>query len=238
MTFYLGTHEPVWLDRTEVPLCVSFARKHRFRRNLRARGRWMLDSGAFSEIARCGRFQTEPQAYAHWAEEIGESVGGIDHAAIQDWMCEPFMLQKTGLSLRQHQLRTVQSYLDLKAIAPSIPWMPVIQGWKADDYFENVLDHLKYGGIDLQQAPRVGVGSVCRRQGTREILDLFRELHGLGLKLHGFGVKTKFLGQGAGLLSSADSLAWSYGKRRRGGDRNGLAAALEWRSQITEKRVP
>jgi hypothetical protein len=33
-----------------------------------------------------------------------------------DWMCEPFMLAKTGLSVREHQQRTVTNYLNPRVL--------------------------------------------------------------------------------------------------------------------------
>jgi hypothetical protein len=71
-------------------------------------------------------------------------------------------------------------------------------------------------GVDLTVAPLVGVGSVCRRQDTREAADILTALHTLGVRrLHGFGFKTGGLLAHGHLLASADSLAWSYAARRR-----------------------
>jgi hypothetical protein len=109
--------------------------------------------------------------------------------------------------------RTVQSYLDLTALAPAVPWAPVLQGFRVDDYLDC---HERYvaAGVDLARAPVVGVGSICRRQGTREALEIIRTLSGYGLPLHGFGMKTLGLRKIAHLLASSDSMAWSYDARR------------------------
>lgn len=64
----------------------------------------------------------------------------------------------------------------------------------------------------------MGVGSICRRQATREAAALLSELAGAGLRLHGFGLKLgAFRGGAHRHLSSADSLAWSYAARKRSG---------------------
>jgi hypothetical protein len=55
---------------------------------------------------------------------------------------------------------------------------------------------------------------VCRRQSTAEIAVIVTELDRRGLKLHGFGVKTGGLHLYGHLLTSADSMAWSYAARR------------------------
>lgn len=134
----------------------------------------------------------------------------MNWAAIQDWMCEPFMLKRTGLSVAEHQARTVASYLDLIARAPDMPWIPVLQGYRVTDYLDHV-DAYARAGVGLESADVVGLGSVCRRQGTGEIGEIIRVLQ--PLRLHGFGVKTGELAQSAALLASADSMAWSFRAR-------------------------
>lgn len=55
--------------------------------------------------------------------------------------------------------------------------------------------------MDLAALPRVGLGSVCRRQSTAEIAAIVTVLSSQGIRLHGFGVKT------AGLRLYGDRLA-------------------------------
>ena len=116
-------------------------------------------------------------------------VGGLDFAAPQDWMCEPFMIARTGLSVAEHLHRTVGNYLTLRSLAPDLPVIPVVQGWRLADY-QACVDLYASAGVDLAALPRVGLGSVCRRQSTAEIAVIVAELGHRGLKLHGFGVKT------------------------------------------------
>ena len=216
MTFYLGTHMPGWLRQTTIPLFVSRRRLARYKTLPRAAGRWALDSGGFTELSMFGRWETSPQQYAEEALRFVREIGRLDFAAIQDWMCEPFIIEKTGLSVREHQERSVQSYLDLRALASFVPWVPVLQGWTIDDYFA-CADLYESAGVRLAELSRVGVGSVCRRQGTKEATDLFAALRSLRCRLHGFGLKTQFIKPAFGLgLASFDSLAWSLAARKRG----------------------
>lgn len=120
------------------------------------------------------------------------------------------MLEKTGLSVREHQERTVESYLELRGQGPFIP---VLQGWALADY-EACVGLYASAGVDLAAQPIVGVGSVCRRQNTAEIGDIFRSLAGAGIACHGFGVKKQGVAQYGRFLASADSMAWSYRARR------------------------
>ena len=211
--FLLGTHEPAWLPRYDVPMFVSHRRLARRTVMPRAVGRWALDSGGFSEIAEHGRGVTPAGEYAEAIGRYHEQVGGLDWAAPQDWMCEPFMVAKTGLTVAEHQARTLDSVLELGATVYGVAIIPVLQGWEIGDYVAHA-DAYRDAGIDLARADLVGLGSVCRRQGTGEIGAIVSELAGYGFRLHGFGVKTEGLALYGRHLASADSMAWSYNARR------------------------
>jgi hypothetical protein len=177
-----------------------------------------------------GRFLLSPEEYAALALRVCLEVGDVLHVSIQDWMCEPFVLAKTGLTLREHQARTIDSYCELSYLQPGLPWVPVLQGMDPEDYLRHFDDYAR-AGIDLTRFPLVGVGSVCKRNRAKEIRELFVKLHELGLRLHGFGVKADGLASARGVLASADSMAWSRRGRFAGGrDSNGylLANSQEW----------
>jgi hypothetical protein len=183
------------------------------RRLPRAVTSWALDSGGFTELRLHGGWRTTAAEYAAAVRRYRDEIGRLEWAAPQDWMCEPFMLAKTGLSIAAHQLRTVANYLELRSLAPDLPFVPVLQGWSLDDYRRcTVL--FDEAGVDLTTEPRVGVGSVCRRQATGEIEAIVHSLALLGLRLHGLGVKAGGLLRYADCLVSADSLAWSFDARR------------------------
>src|SRR5438132_9501266 len=107
MRFYLGCIDPGWLahpDFEAVSLCVSRNGLMGYAREVRARTRWMLDSSAFTEIERHGRWTVPPRAYARLAARCQREIGRLDMAAPQDVMCEPQMLERTGLSVVEHQI--------------------------------------------------------------------------------------------------------------------------------------
>jgi hypothetical protein len=206
--FWLGTHRPSWLERAGVPLMVS-ARTLRGRRTLpRAVAPWVLDSGGFTELSLHARWTISGAQYAEEIERASEQVGRLEWAAPQDWMCEPWILAKTGRSVAEHQALTVASVIELRQRCPNV--IPVLQGWTAEDYWRHVESYAA-AGIDLRAAPIVGVGSICRRQGTAFAARLVEGLARYGLRLHGFGIKS---GAATQWLASADSLAWSYHARR------------------------
>jgi len=237
--FYLGTHKPGWLWRTEVPLFVS-ARRLRERVSLKpSLGPWALDSGGFSELWLHGRWETTPQQYADEARRWREGIGNLDWAAIQDWMCEPVMIGKTGLSVAEHQARTIESWHTLNRLAPEVPWVPVIQGYQLDEYLGHV-EQYQRAGVDLRALPVVGLGSVCRRQAMGQAEEIVRAVAGLGIRLHGFGFKLSGLRRCADALASSDSMAWSLAARREDplpgcehrSCANCLRYALQWRHRV------
>lgn len=214
-TFYLGAHMPHWLAdprRRRIPLFVARQRLARYRRLPRAIYRWALDSGGFMHLKKFGRWTVTPRVYAMEARRYKDEIGMMDFAAPQDWMCEDKIRAVTRLSIREHQRRTVRSFVELRDLDPGVPWIPVLQGMTLDDYHYCV-DLYDRAGVDLSQYT-VGVGSVCRRQATEEIRTILASLASYGFALHGFGVKLLGLKASWSFLRSADSMAWSYNARK------------------------
>jgi len=241
LLFLLGTHQPGWLRTVPVSLFVSDRRLRRYRRLPTAARPWALDSGGFTELATYGTWANgpTPAAYARRVRRYRDHIGRLMWAAPQDWMCEPFITAKTGLSVVEHQARTVGNLLELRSIAPDLPWTPIVQGDTVADYLACV-DRYTRAGIDLTAEPLVGVGSVCRRQAIGQAGQILTALHAAGLtRLHGFGVKTTGVLRYGHLLVSADSLAWSYAARRDpplpacvGRHRNCPTYATTWRARL------
>lgn len=241
-TFFLGVHRPNWLAISNVPLFISHNRLCERRSFPRARAPWALDSGAFTEISRHGYHRTTPAAYARRVALYQREIGALCFASIQDWMCEPDVLRVTGLSVREHQQRTIDNYLRLRDLAPFIPWLPVVQGWSLGEYLDHV-EMYERAGVDLRRISRVGVGSICRRQASVKAALILGLLADHGLKLHAFGLKTKGLALALEHVASADSMAWSAHARKlhidkqkwlppeqrtKTGEQNSLPFALSW----------
>ena len=89
----------------------------------------------------------------------------------------------------------------------------------------------------------MGVGSVCRRNKTKEIWQIAENLS--DLKLHGFGVKTAGIDVAAKYFTSTDSMAWSFTARRappipghetrHKNCANCMEYALGWREKLLAK---
>lgn len=233
MEFYVGMHHPAdaWRVRRAM---VSVKRLHGRRGSFTPpAGGWMLDSGAFTELLAHGRYR---QPVEHYARAVVRwwYVGGMASATAQDYMCEPHILARTGLSVAEHQRLTVERYRALRALVPrSIHVMPVVQGYTPAEYAACV----DLYGDDLAPGMWAGVGSVCKRQGSPDaIAAVLRAIRAArpDLRLHGFGVKATALARPdvRAMLHSADSMAWSFAARRQGRDANSYREAVSFEERI------
>jgi hypothetical protein len=229
--FYVGVHQP----RLAWPLTLRGFRVCLSANILRDRAAdipfiggsepWLLDSGAFTQVALRGGFDASPGDYAALVRRYART--GLLAAATQDYMCEPAALRATGLSVRAHQALTIARFDAIRdADTGPVPLMPVLQGWTPDDYRR----HLEAYGHRLGPGAWVGVGSVCKRQGDPLAVAAILEAvlaERPDLRLHGFGVKTTSLRHPAvrERLASADSLAWSLAARWAGRDQNAWTEA-------------
>jgi hypothetical protein len=210
MKFYLGTPSPNWLWELNVPLFVSQRRLIRQKTYKYAITEWALDSGGFSELSMYGEWRTSPEEYINCIKRYETEIGNLNWAAPQDWMCEPFIIEKTGLTVFEHQQRTIDSYIELNSADLNTPIIPILQGYKPEEYYEHIEMYQKR---DITLDKLTGVGSVCRRQNTKEIIDLLKNLSKY-INIHGFGVKTQGLKEVHQYLHSADSMSWSLAARR------------------------
>ncbi|MEU2585617.1 hypothetical protein ABZ612_22190 [Streptomyces avermitilis] len=245
MRFFLGTHQPQWLGTANVPLFVSYRRLAARRTLPRAIAPWALDSGGFTELSMYGTWRTTASTYVAAVRRFRDEIGRMAWAAPMDWMCEPWITSLTGLTVSEHQRRTIDNFLHLRGAAPDLPIIPVLQGWELDDYLA-CADAYERAGVDLAAEPVVGLGSVCRRQATGEAAAIVTTLAAQGLRLHGFGFKTLGLRSCGHSLASADSLAWSYDARRKpplpGHSHKNCANcqpyALNWRTRTLNSLPP
>ena len=228
--FFIGLHEPHYAHEFERCI-ININRLERRKSDFRVND-WMLDSGAFSRLT-TGRGHMELKEYvgqiARWAR-----CGNLVAAVSQDWMCEPFVLAKTGLTVEEHQQRTTANYLQLRDRVQSTYVLPVLQGYTPDEYRR----HINQYGDALTTSAWVGVGSVCKRNGDpAAILEVLRAIHSErpDLRLHGFGLKRKALENPAvnAHLTSCDSLAWSYAARRQGRSANGPTEAHRYLAVVS-----
>lgn len=232
MNFFVGLHQPS--DAKHFEKCFVSVNRIRERKSGFAVNDWIMDSGAFTTILTHGGY---PHSVAEYAAQIKRwcSNGNLLAAVAQDYMCEPFMVQKTGLSVEEHQRLTIERYDELlRQDCGGVYIMSVLQGYAPEDYVR----HLKAYGDRLVPGAWVGVGSVCKRNGNvRAIEDVLLAIHRArpDLRLHGFGLKTTALQSDLArhLLYSADSMAWSFAARKQGRNANDYREARQFADFIS-----
>jgi hypothetical protein len=84
---------------------------------------WMLDSGAFTELFRFGRYRHSVQEYADCIKRW-KTCGTLLAAVSQDFMVEPFIREKTELTVEAHQLLTIERYDELLACDTGVTSYP------------------------------------------------------------------------------------------------------------------
>lgn len=231
MMFYVGLHQPADAKHFERAF-ISVNRIRRRKKPVGARA-WIMDSGAFTEISKFGEYRHSVEEYAaeinRWADDPT-----LVAVVSQDYMCEPFILEKTGLTVLDHQRLTIERFDALREkVDPRIYVMPVLQGYAVEDY----LRHLEMYGDRLPHGAYVGIGSVCKRNtdisAIEAILTAIKRVRP-DLRLHGFGLKTTALSSWVvrDCLYSADSMAWSFAARRQGRNANDWREAMAFVRRI------
>jgi hypothetical protein len=235
------------MEKTNVDLFISIRQlRKRKKKKFQQRGKIAIDSGGFTELSMFGEWKTTSNEYIEDLKNLIELGLEIEWASPQDWMVEEHILKKTGLTIKDHQRKTIENFIELREKCNFVHIIPVLQGQTLQDYFDH-FEMYEMKNIDLRSEKIVGVGSVCRRQKTDEIGKIIKGLSSKGIKIHGFGVKSGGIKKYGSYLYSSDSLAWSYGARyskKRCGKcskiekptskncANCLHYALEWRDNI------
>lgn len=233
MRFFTGLHQPS--DAQHFDAAFVSVNRLRNRKSGFTVGDWIMDSGAFTTIATHGGYPFPVSRYADDIKAIHarQTSGNLLAVVAQDYMCEQWMLEKTGLTVADHQRLTIERYDELLACELPVYVMPVLQGYSSKEYVE----HLRAYGDRLAQGAWVGVGSVCKR--NTDICAIWKVLSTIkderpDLRLHGFGLKTTSLQNPIirELLYSADSMAWSFAARRERRNQNDWREAKRFSDRI------
>jgi len=233
--FFVGLHQPS--DARHFDRAFVSVNRLRGRRSDFEVHEWIMDSGAFTEIATHGRYRASVDEYAAQVRRW-RTCGSMRAAVAQDWMCEPWIVKKTGLTVAEHQRLTVERFDALRDLVAGDAYiLPVLQGYTVADYLRHVD---AYGGR-LAPGQWVGVGSVCKRNANvREVEAILAAIRKArpDLRLHGFGLKITALQSAIvrDALYSADSMAWSYNARKHGRNANDWREAARFAERI--ERMP
>jgi hypothetical protein len=166
MLFFVGLDD-VYNAHHVDSCCISVNRLRRRRSPFQV-GKWIMDSGAFTTLARHGGYQDEPDVYAaeirRWSKN-GELLAAVS----QDYMCERFMLERTGLTVDDHQRMTIERYDRLHNYdLGGVYLMPVLQGYAPADYVRHIRMYGHRLGIGLGSGsdPSASAMATCRRSKT------------------------------------------------------------------------
>lgn len=211
MQFYIGM-TPSDAPHFDHAFISANTLSHR-RKPVEAKGKWIMDSGAFTLIAKHGCFPDPPAAYAALVRR--QRTPGLQACVAQDYMCAAVALEKTGLTVSDHQRMTVERYEELlQELAGDIPLIPVLQGRTPDEFCA----HLDVYGKKLIEGAWVGVGSIVKLNSNPSyVLNILSAIlkERPDLRLHGLGVKTTTLAVpfAHSMLHTADSMAWNFRMR-------------------------
>jgi hypothetical protein len=200
-----------------VPILVSYGRLRDARELPAASAPWVLDSRGFTELHQHGTWTISPERYAADVNRYAEQIGRLEWVAPQDWPAGRALLERTGLTEHEHQVRTIDSVKLLRRLVTGTRVIAVVTGETLDGYLRHVAMY-RAAGIDLAAEDIVvGVGALVGRKPSEAAL-IIRALHAAGVqRLHGFGVKGLILDEVGPLLESIDSAGWSGEARRRHG---------------------
>lgn len=236
MRFFTGLHQPS--DARHFDAAFVSVNRLRNRKGAFEVGDWIMDSGAFSEVGMHGRYRHGVEEYAGQIRRWSTN-GRLLAAVSQDWLCDPAIIAKTGLSVAEHQRLTIERFDELRRQdVGGVYIMPVLQGQKPDDYVVHLADY----GDRIPAGAWVGVGSVVRMSsdaGAVSAVLLAIKRARPDLRLHGFGLKTTSLANPLvrSLLETADSMAWSFHARKNGRNGNDWREAVRWTNSIENRPV-
>lgn len=229
MRFFVGLHQPS--DAKHFDACFISVGRLRNRKGPFKVADWIMDSQAFRTIDLHGGYPHPPEEYAAHIRRW-KSNGNLLAAVSQDYMCEPVMLKKTGLTVAEHQRLTIERYDALLRCETGVYIMPVLQGYEPDEY----VSHIRQYGARLSPGQWVGVGSVCKRNTSPcAILDVLLaiKMERPDLGLHAFGLKVTALAHGTirALVHTSDSMSWSFEARKK------KTGANDWRNAMKFKKA-
>ena len=223
--FYYGT---TWIWPIQflprVMISATFLRTRKSK--LKIEKPWMLDSGIGGMFKDNSSQRLSLEEYANII-----SLHEPPIAWTYDYPCEPSIREKYCYTSSRAQDMTNDNTAILRDFYGLKNVMSVVQGWTLDDYLENI-DKIKGAGLLTE---RLGIGSICRRGQTKEIVRIIKAVHKNTpgwVKLHGFGVKTSILKtQARFLLDSVDSSAWGIERRYYSWSTNGNKG-LVWKDKV------
>ncbi len=108
-----------------IPVMISHGRLRARKTLPQATAPWICDSRGFTELSQHGRWTFTAESYAKALLRYADDIGQLQWASPMDYMCEPWILAKTGLTVHEHQTRTIESVQRLRELVGKA-WMTVV----------------------------------------------------------------------------------------------------------------
>lgn len=194
-----------------------------------------VDSGGYSLMAGGGNHGPVAD-YAAYIERFAP-----DRWVVQDYPCEPDVLEDNNATVAEHQDLTTERTLDILDLRDErdLPGRcyAVVQGWDVSDYTDHLTD-LRDHGV-LSDADGLGIGSVCRRHAAGDLREILLSVAAqVDLPVHAFGVKQNVLQYPEVVreLDSVDTQSYNSYPDRRHGDtfKNVAHAYLKQRAALRD----
>ena len=172
--------------------------------------RLFIDSGGYSMFSKYSDFPYTVEEYIGFVNQLRDKWP-VTEVATMDYPCEPHVNREKYETNIARIDATIQNALECIDFDNSIPWVPVIQGYKLDEYKYCWQQYQDYG----VSANLWAVGSVCIRKvtgGIRHIMTRIKRitkqnLHAFGLALPAIRHPDVFFS-----IFSSDSAAWNFMK--------------------------
>jgi len=173
--------------------------------------RLILDSGGYSFFSQWGEYPFSIEDYITLAGILKDTYP-LYKVATLDYPCEPDINRSQLMTNKERIKKTVSNTVECYDLDKTLPWLPVIQGYKLDEYLHCIDLYNEAGVISDYWA----IGSLCSRKGNlRSIKYLLTKLYELALsdvKIHAFGLNLPYIKdpQIFNILHSSDSAAWTF----------------------------
>jgi hypothetical protein len=176
-------------------------------------GALAIDSGGFTMAAKYGEYPWAMEQYIDFIREMSRDVP-LTFCACMDYACEREVNRGIYATNRDRIKATIYNEIALRALAPDLPWLGVLQGNTIE---ERALDVALRRRIGLLTG-YMGIGSICRRGPVEasRVIDFYGEQLP-GTRYHAFGLSIRTLDTPLAprvfhLLQSWDSYVWGWNR--------------------------
>ncbi|MGC8979407.1 DUF7221 family queuine tRNA-ribosyltransferase-like protein [Caldisericum sp.] len=167
-----------------------------------------IDSGSFTRLS-----SHKPLATPEKLIRVAQ-INNTEIVFTPDAMCEPQIIEKTGLDVDEHIRITHENNKYMLEVAEKVNFPTekiglVVQGWTVKDYIKsaNLCKTIIKNPNQI-----VGIGTLCRRHSFSEIGEIVDTVKSIlpQARIHAFGVKGPALAYIKSKIYSADSFAWAF----------------------------